>query len=117
MEDIILSVVSLAIEPETSKIEDKVVLTLELSHPSLLSWTLTYVVDSAGSKKTIELNKITENSQSLRIETPEKINLDHIPRHFLLNIGLFRLEAVDAKGQVVIQKNMLVHVSRDKADE
>ena len=58
MEDI-LSVKSLAIDPETSKLEDKVTLTIELSREAELTWKLTYVIDSAGSKQSIELNKIT----------------------------------------------------------
>ncbi len=63
----VLSVNSLSIEPETSQIEDKVQLAIELSREAELTWTLTYVIDSAGSKKNIELSKFTDKSDSLTI--------------------------------------------------
>ena len=53
---------SLSIEPETSQITDPVTITLELSHPLPLEWTLTYVVDSAGSKQNIVLNKLKSDA-------------------------------------------------------
>ncbi len=93
-------------------------ITLELSQPCPLAWTLTYVIDSAGSKQPIVLARnLKSEGLSLRIATPE-IDLSSIGRHFLLNIGLFKLEGVDAQtGEVVIGKNMLVHVSKDKQND
>jgi hypothetical protein len=108
---------SLSIEPETSQITDPVTITLGLSQPALLEWTLTYVVDSAGSKQNIVLNKLKSDAATLRVETPQ-IDLSGISRHFLLNIGLFKLEGVNSEsGEVVISKNMLVHVSKDKQND
>jgi hypothetical protein len=108
---------SLSIEPETSQITNPVTITLGLSQPALLEWTLTYVVDSAGSKQNIVLNKLKSDAATLRVETPQ-IELSGISRHFLLNIGLFKLEGVNSEsGEVVISKNMLVHVSKDKQND
>ena len=108
---------SLSIEPETSQITDPVTITLGLSQPALLDWTLIYVVDSAGSKQNIVLNKLQSDAATLKVETPQ-IDLSGISRHFLLNIGLFKLEGVNqATGEVVISKNMLVHVSKDKQND
>jgi hypothetical protein len=108
---------SLSIEPETSQITDPVTITLGLSQPALLEWTLTYVVDSAGSKQNIVLNKLKSDAATLKMETPQ-IDLSGISRHFLLNIGLFKLEGVNSESrEVVICKNMLVHVSKDKQND
>jgi hypothetical protein len=108
---------SLSIEPETSQITDPVTITLGLSQPALLEWNLTYVVDSAGSKQNIVLNKLKSDAATLKVETPQ-IDLSGISRHFLLNIGLFKLEGVNSEsGEVVISKNMLVHVSKDKQND
>ena len=45
-----------------------------------------------------------------------KMDLSGVPRHNLLNIGLFSLEAY-AQEALVHTLNMVVHVSRDKQDE
>ncbi len=61
---------SLSIEPETSMITDPVTITLGLSQPALLEWTLIYVIDSAGSKQNIVLNKLKSDTSSIKVETP-----------------------------------------------
>ena len=51
----VVTVTSLIIDPETSLMISPVTLTLELSQASSLTWHLTYIVDSAGSKHSIPL--------------------------------------------------------------
>ena len=51
------------------------------------------------------------------MKTP-KLEVDNVPRKRLLNVGLLHIEAFNsADNAVIMNLNMVVHVSKDKKDE
>ena len=116
---------SLVLDPETSPIEAPVTLTLVFSLnqplPGPVLWKLTYIIDSSGARKSLQLYTSDQpetyslgEKHTVVVKTPASVmDFSQIKRHLLLNVGLMSLEAV-AEGETVFSINMVTHVSRDK---
>ena len=119
---------SLTLDPETSPVSEPLTVSLDFSVlqeiPGPITWRLTYILDSSGSRKSMVLYTSQEpqaynlgEKHTITIKTPE-FDLSQVKRQVLLNVGIIRLEAlILGTSDPVVSVNMVTHVSRDKEDE
>ena len=121
---------SLTLDPETSPVSDPLTFSLDFSvlqeipGGGPITWRLTYILDSSGSRKSLVLYTSQEpqvynlgEKHTITIKTPE-FDLSQVKRQVLLNVGIIRLEAlILGTSEPVVSVNMVTHVSRDKEDE
>ena len=124
----LFAVNSLSIDPETSPVSDPLTFSLDFlvlqEIPGPITWKLTYILDSSGSRKSMVLYSSQEpqvynpgEKHTFTIKIPD-IDLSQVKRQVLLNVGLIRLEAlIVGTSEAVLSINMVTHVSRDKEDE
>ena len=117
----------LTIEPEISIITQEVDISLGFTVKRTLSqvkWRVTYIIDSTGKRAQVQLFETPTGTDyqageqhTFSVKTP-KLEVENVPRKRLLNVGLLRIEAYSgADNETLLNLNMVVHVSKDKADE